>query len=159
MANFWFGLLLSEFEDPSPSKNHMHVTASTTSDSNYFKFIELSYTSCLFFLRPLGCMQSSIRLKPQFDFRFYVILEYLRFYLDPFPNSTMQPRFSNWWRFIKIGKSQSGPRLDSTCCQITAQVKNTTDLNGNTGRSPHIMIPWHPLMNHDDLGIWDGKRT
>ena len=42
--------------------------------------------------------------------RFYVILEYLRFYLDLFPNSTMRPRLSNWWRFIKIGKSRSGPR-------------------------------------------------
>ena len=48
MVNFWFGMLLSEFEDPSPSKNHVHVTASTTSDSNYFKFIELCRTPVFF---------------------------------------------------------------------------------------------------------------
>ena len=64
MENCWFGLLLSEFEDRSHSKNHMF------SNCFYYlrlklckQFIELSSTPSIFFLRRLGCMQSLIQLQ------------------------------------------------------------------------------------------------
>lgn len=55
-----------------------------------------------------------------------------------FPSSILQSRGGT------REDSWQGPlkdHFDSTCCQITAQVKNTTDLNGNTGISPHTKKP------------------
>ena len=63
-----------------------------------------------------------------------------------FPSSILQPRGGT------REDSWQGPLKDhfgSTCCQITAQVKNTTDLNGNTGISPHTEPP--PGNASDDI--------
>ncbi len=93
--------------------------------------------------------------------KFYVILEYLRFYLDLFPNSTMQPRFSNWWRFIKIKKSRSGPRhlprlaVRSLRRSRTPQISMAT-LEDHLTSWP-LGIPWWTTT----ISIWEfvGKQT
>lgn len=64
MENCWFGLLLSEFEDRSHSKNHMFRNCFYYLRLKLCKqFIELSSTPSIFFLRRLGCMQSLIQLQ------------------------------------------------------------------------------------------------